>query len=122
MKSTSGSTGRRITSGAPSITKAKFGKLRDQKASKSAALRFIKMTVKRHGQLEAIVTNGLRSYPAAMRELGNLERREMGRHLNNWAEKFASAVPKTRAGAAQIPPDEVPAEFRFIPCLLAQSF
>ena len=40
---------------------------------KSAALRFCKMTLKRHDQPEAIVTDGLRSYPAAMRELGNLE-------------------------------------------------
>ena len=30
--------------------------------------------------------DGLKSYPAAMRELGNLDRREMGRWLNNRAE------------------------------------
>ena len=35
---------------------------------------------------EAIVTDGLKSYPAAMRALGNLDRREMGRWLNNRAE------------------------------------
>ena len=35
---------------------------------------------------EAIVTDGLTSYPAAMRELGNEQRREMRRHLNNRAE------------------------------------
>jgi transposase-like protein len=33
-----------------------------------------------------MVTDGLRSYPAAMRELGNLDRREVGRWLNNRAE------------------------------------
>ena len=44
-----------------------------KKRDKSAALRFCKMTLKRHDQPEAIVTDGLRSYPAAMRELGNLE-------------------------------------------------
>lgn len=53
---------------------------------KSAALRFIRKTLKRHGQVETIVTDGLRSYPAAMRELGNEARREVGRHVNNWAE------------------------------------
>lgn len=53
-----------------------------KKRNKSAALRFFKKTLKRHGQAEAIVTDGLRSHPAAMRELGNLERQEMGRHLN----------------------------------------
>ena len=46
---------------------------------KSAALAFMKKALKRHGRAEIIVTDGLRSYPAAMRQLGNLERREMGR-------------------------------------------
>lgn len=40
---------------------------------KSAALAFFKKTLKRHGKAETIVTDGLGSYPAAMRELGNLE-------------------------------------------------
>ena len=53
---------------------------------KAAALTFMKKALKRHGQPEAVVTDGLRSYPAAMRELGNLERREMGRHLTNRVE------------------------------------
>jgi putative transposase len=35
---------------------------------------------------EAIVTDGLKSYPAAMRNLGNLDRREMDRWLNSRAE------------------------------------
>ncbi|EHJ59516.1 transposase [Novosphingobium pentaromativorans US6-1] len=53
---------------------------------KAAALTFLKKALKRHGKAEKIVTDGLRSYPAAMRELGNLQRREMGRYLNNRAE------------------------------------
>lgn len=57
-----------------------------RKRDRSAALRFLKKALKRHGNAEAIVTDGLRSYPAAMRELGNLDRREMGRWLNNRAE------------------------------------
>lgn len=57
-----------------------------KKRDKSAALAFLKRALKRHGRAEAIVTDGLRSYPAAMRELGNLDRREMGRWLNNRAE------------------------------------
>ncbi len=52
---------------------------------KSAALRFMKKALKRHGGAEVIVTDGLRSYPAAMGELGNLERREVRRYLNNRA-------------------------------------
>ena len=57
-----------------------------RKRDKSAALRFFKKTLKRHGKVEKIVTDGLKSYPAAMRELGNEDRREMGRWLNNRAE------------------------------------
>ena len=51
--------------------------------NKTAALKFLKKALKRHGQPGAIVTDGLRSYPAAMRELGNLDRCEMGRWKNN---------------------------------------
>jgi putative transposase len=57
-----------------------------KKRDKSAALAFMKKALKRHGRAEAVVTDGLRSYPAAMRELGNLDRREMGRWLNNRCE------------------------------------
>jgi putative transposase len=67
---------------------------------KAAALRFFKKTLKRHGQPETIVTDGLRSYPAAMRELGNLERQEMGRHQNNRAEN--SHLPFRRRERAML--------------------
>ena len=46
---------------------------------KAAALKFIKKAMKRHGQPKAIVTDGLRSYGAAMNELGNADRQEIGR-------------------------------------------
>jgi putative transposase len=57
-----------------------------KKRDKSAALRFFKKTRKHHGKVENIVTDGLKSYPAAMRVLGNLERQEVGRWKNNRAE------------------------------------
>jgi putative transposase len=57
-----------------------------KKRDRFAALAFLKKALKRHGKAEKIVTDGLRSYPAAMRQLGNLECREMGRWLNNRAE------------------------------------
>lgn len=57
-----------------------------KKRDKSAALSFMKKALKRHGKAETIVTDGLKSYPAAMKELGNEDRREMGRWLNNRAE------------------------------------
>jgi len=54
---------------------------------KAAALKFIKRAMKRHGKPRAVVTNGLRSYGAAMREIGNADLKETGRWLNNRAEK-----------------------------------
>ena len=53
---------------------------------KEAALRFMKKTLKRHGSPEAITTDGLRSYRAAMNELGNPDRQEVGRWANNRVE------------------------------------
>ena len=53
---------------------------------KAAALAFIKKTMKRHGRPQAIVTDGLRCYGAAMKEIGNQGRQEVSRWLNNRAE------------------------------------
>ena len=53
---------------------------------KAAALRFMKKALKRHGSPEAITTDGLRSYKAAMAELGNQEKQEIGRWANNRVE------------------------------------
>jgi putative transposase len=71
-----------------------------KKRDKSAAVRFFKKTLKRHGQAESIVTDGLKSYPAAMRQLGNLERQETGRWLNNRAEN--SHLPFRRRERAML--------------------
>ncbi|MES2698355.1 MAG: IS6 family transposase [Pseudomonadota bacterium] len=71
-----------------------------KKRDKTAALVFLKKALKRHGRAEAIVTDGLRSYPAAMRDLGNLDRREMGRWLNNRAEN--SHLPFRRRERAML--------------------
>ena len=53
---------------------------------KAAALKFIRKAMKRHGQPRKVVTDGLRSYGAAMTELGYVDRQETGRWLNNRAE------------------------------------
>jgi len=71
-----------------------------RKRDKLAALAFMKKALKRHGKPEKIVTDGLRSYPAAMTELGNLERREMGQWLNNRAEN--SHLPFRRRERAML--------------------
>jgi putative transposase len=71
-----------------------------RKRDKSAFLDFFKKALKRHGKAETIVTDGLKSYPAAMRDLGNLDRREMGRWLNNRAEN--SHLPFRRRERAML--------------------
>lgn len=71
-----------------------------KKRNKAAALAFIKKALKRHGRAEKMVTDGLRSYPAAMRELGILDRREMGRWKNNRAEN--SHLPFRRRERAML--------------------
>jgi putative transposase len=53
---------------------------------RAAALKFIKKALKRHGRPQAIVTDGLRSYSAALKELGADDRQEIGRWQNNRAE------------------------------------
>jgi len=67
---------------------------------KPAALRFMKKALKRHGSPEAIVTDGLRSYGAAMDDLGNRAKQETGRHLNNRAEN--SHLPFRRRERAML--------------------
>ena len=53
---------------------------------KKAALKFLKKTLKRHGRSDEIVTDRLRSYGAALRELGISDRQQTGRWTNNRAE------------------------------------
>jgi len=53
---------------------------------KAAALKFMKKLMKRHGPAKKITTDGLRSYRAAMRELGNTHKQEVGRWANNRVE------------------------------------
>ncbi len=71
-----------------------------KKRDKKAALRFMKKALKRHGPAERIVTDGLKFYPAAMRDLGNEQRREMGRWKNNRAEN--SHLPFRRRERAML--------------------
>src|ERR1700739_201656 len=46
---------------------------------KAAARKFIKKAMKRHGRPRAIVTDGLRSYGAALKQIGAADRQETGR-------------------------------------------
>ena len=60
--------------------------LATKERDKAAALKFLKRAMRRYGQPRTIVTDGLRSYTAALKEIGNDARQEVGRHLNNRAE------------------------------------
>ena len=53
---------------------------------KAAALKFLRKAMKRYGNPEIIFTDRLPSYGAAMKQIGNINRQEVGRHLNNRAE------------------------------------
>ena len=67
---------------------------------KAAALAFMKKALKRHGSPAVIVTDGLKSYRAAMRDLGSQEKQEVGRHANNRAEN--SHLPFRRRERAML--------------------
>ena len=56
------------------------------KRDKAAALKLLKRIMKKYGRPRQIVTDGLRAYSAAMKEVGNADRQEVGRGLNNRAE------------------------------------
>jgi len=57
-------------------------KRRDRKA----ALKFLRKLMKRYGSPTVIVTDRLRSYGAAMKVIGNVDKQEVGRWKNNRAE------------------------------------
>ena len=50
---------------------------------KQAALTFLKKAMKRYGAPRVVITDRLRSYGAAMKEIGNSDRHEVRRHLNH---------------------------------------
>ena len=57
-----------------------------KKRDRGAALKFLKKAMKCYGRPRTIVTDHLRSYRAAMKVIGNADRQETGRWLNNRAE------------------------------------
>ena len=72
--------------------------------NEAAALKLLKRVMKKCGQPRKIVTDGLCSYSAAMKEIGNADRLEVGGRLNNRAEN--SHQPRLlRISAANIGPN-----------------
>jgi putative transposase len=54
--------------------------------------------MKRHGRPNIFVTDKLRSYGAAMKVIGNVEKRETGRWLNNRAENSHQPLRRIERG------------------------
>ena len=57
-----------------------------KKRDKAAALKFLKKAMKRYGNPQVIITDRCPSYRAAMKDIGNQDRQEVGHHMNNRAE------------------------------------
>jgi putative transposase len=71
-----------------------------KKRDKKAALKFLRKAMRKHGRPEAIITDRLGSYGAALREIGASHRQETGRWLNNRAEN--SHLPLRRRERAML--------------------
>lgn len=67
---------------------------------KKAAPKFLRKTMRKHGRPEVIVTDGLRSYRAALKVIGAEDRQQTGRWLNNRAEN--SHLPFRRRERAML--------------------
>ena len=67
---------------------------------KKAALKFLKKAMRKHGCPEVFVTDLLRSYGAALKEIGAADRQETGRWMNNRAEN--SHLPFRRRERAML--------------------
>src|SRR3984957_19489441 len=80
------------------------------KRNKAAALKLLKRIMKKYGRPRTIVTDGLRAYSAAMREVGNTDRQEVGVSAQQSCGEFTSAVSTTRESHAAVSKHEVAAE------------
>ncbi|MFD1196289.1 IS6 family transposase [Seohaeicola saemankumensis] len=67
---------------------------------KTAVLKFLKKAMRKHGRPEVIVTDRLRSYGAALKQIGAADRQGTGRWANNWAEN--SLLPFRRRKRAML--------------------
>ena len=76
-----------------------------KECDKAAALKFIKKAMKRHGRPKTIVTDGLRSYGAALTEIGSKARQEVGVTSTTGLRPHTSPS-MTRTRHAQVPEDD----------------
>jgi len=71
-----------------------------KRRDRHAALKFLRKAMKRYGNPKVIVTDRLRSYRAAMKVIGNEDKQDVGRWLNNRAEN--SHLPFRRRERAML--------------------
>ncbi|MCV2874572.1 IS6 family transposase [Defluviimonas sp. WL0050] len=71
-----------------------------RKRDRKAALKFLRKSLKRHGSADEFVTDCLRSYGAALGDLGIRERQQTGQWTNNRAEN--SHLPFRRRERAML--------------------
>jgi len=71
-----------------------------KRRDRHAALKFLRKAMKRYGNPEVIVTDRLKSYRAAMKVIGNEDKQDVGRWLNNRAEN--SHLPFRRRERAML--------------------
>ena len=71
-----------------------------RRRDRRSALKFLRKSMKRFGNPKIIVTDKLRSYGAAMKVIGNADRQDTGRWLNNRAEN--SHLPFRRRERAML--------------------
>ena len=72
-----------------------------KRRDRMAALKFLKRAMKRYGRPKAIVTDRLRSYGAALKVIGIVERQECGRWLNNRAENSHQPFRRREGGGGR---------------------
>ena len=92
------------------------------KRDKAAALKLLKRIMKKYGRPRKIVTDRVRAYSAAMKEIGNADRQEVGRGLNNRAENSHQPVPAARTGHATVSKHEDATKVQFNSCSSPRPF
>jgi transposase-like protein len=92
-----------------------------KRRNRKAALKFLRKAMKRYARPNVIVTDRLRSYPAAMKNIGDAGCQETGRWLNNRAEKSHQPV-RRRARDGEIQERKISTKFGFDPRFGPQPF
>jgi len=71
-----------------------------KRRDKKAALKFLKKAMRKHGRPDVIVTDRVRSYGSALKEIGGADLQETARWLNNRVEN--SHLPFRRRERARL--------------------